>query len=115
MLRRALASTAPPLASLAAPRIPHRSGARRCLARCYTAAGRHSASRAAAAAAPGVARLRGARAPADGRAGAQVGRAKKCLDFAATLYLLHLAAVSALSSFPRSFAWCARARPRRAR
>ena len=36
---------------------------------------------------------------------AQVGRAKKCLDFAATLYLLHLAAVSVLSAFPRSFAW----------
>lgn len=39
--------------------------------------------------------------------GAQVGRAKKCLDFAATLYIVHLAAVSALSAFPRSFAWCA--------
>ena len=39
--------------------------------------------------------------------GAQVGRAKKCLDFAATLYLLHLAAVSVLSAFPRSFAWWA--------
>ncbi|KAK9834018.1 hypothetical protein WJX81_003396 [Elliptochloris bilobata] len=36
-----------------------------------------------------------------------VGRAKKCLDFAATLYLLHLAAVSAMSAIPSSFAWWA--------
>jgi len=115
ILRRALASTAP---AHGLPRLPlHPAPLRGAALPCALLHGgratqRRSSRRGRRA---GVARMRGARAPADGRAGAQVGRAKKCLDFAATLYLLHLAAVSALSSFPRSFAWCARARPRRAR
>jgi hypothetical protein len=37
----------------------------------------------------------------------QVERAKKCLDFAATLYLIHLAVVSIVGGFPTSVAWCA--------
>lgn len=36
---------------------------------------------------------------------AQVKRAKKCLDFAATAYLLHFAAVCAYSGFPLQGAW----------
>ena len=35
-------------------------------------------------------------------------RAKKCLDFAATIYILHLGMVTLLSSFPKTLAWCAR-------
>lgn len=35
----------------------------------------------------------------------QVRRAKKCLDFAGTILLLHLAAVACISGFPRSAAW----------
>lgn len=35
----------------------------------------------------------------------QVERAIKCLDFAATLYLIHLAAVCSYSGFPRGFEW----------
>ena len=35
----------------------------------------------------------------------QVERAKKCLDFAATIYILHLGMVTALSSFPKSVSW----------
>ena len=38
----------------------------------------------------------------------QVERAKKCLDFAATIYILHLGMVTLLSSFPKTLAWCAR-------
>lgn len=34
-----------------------------------------------------------------------VQRAKKCLDFAATLYLLHLSACCAYGGFPRSLGW----------
>lgn len=34
-------------------------------------------------------------------------RAKKCLDFAATLYLLHLLIVSVSSHFPTSITWWA--------
>ncbi|KAK9796705.1 hypothetical protein WJX73_006494 [Symbiochloris irregularis] len=34
-----------------------------------------------------------------------VQRAKKCLDFAATLYFIHLAAVSVISGFPRTASW----------
>lgn len=34
-----------------------------------------------------------------------VERAKKCLDFAVTLYMLHLAVVSFYSGFPRDFQW----------
>ena len=35
----------------------------------------------------------------------QVERAKKCLDFAATLYLIHLAVVSIVGGFPTSISW----------
>ena len=37
--------------------------------------------------------------------GAQVERAKKCLDFAATLYLIHFIVCFAYSGFSRSLAW----------
>lgn len=36
-----------------------------------------------------------------------VRRAKKCLDFAATILVIHFALVAAFSGFPRSVAWCA--------
>lgn len=36
----------------------------------------------------------------------QVERAKKCLDFAATIYVLHLLAVSLGNGFPRASPWC---------
>lgn len=35
----------------------------------------------------------------------QVERAKKCLDFAATCYLLHLAFVSIVGGFPTTVTW----------
>ena len=35
----------------------------------------------------------------------QVERAKKCLDFAATCYVLHLAIVSMVGGFPRTPTW----------
>lgn len=35
----------------------------------------------------------------------QVERAKKCLDFAATLYCIHLLAVSLVSGFPWNMSW----------
>jgi Integral membrane protein S linking to the trans Golgi network len=37
----------------------------------------------------------------------QVERAKKCLDFAATLYIVHSIICVCVSGFSRSFAWCA--------
>lgn len=36
----------------------------------------------------------------------QVQRAKKCLDFAGTLMLLHLIAVTCFSGFPKRLPWC---------
>lgn len=35
----------------------------------------------------------------------QVERAKKCLDFASTVYILHLAACWSFSGFPSSMSW----------
>ena len=37
---------------------------------------------------------------------AQVERAKKCLDFAVTLYFVHSIICVSVSGFSRSFAWC---------
>jgi Integral membrane protein S linking to the trans Golgi network len=37
----------------------------------------------------------------------QVERAKKCLDFAVTLYFVHSVICISVSGFSRSFAWCA--------
>ena len=37
----------------------------------------------------------------------QVERAKKCLDFAATIYIVHFGVVSLLSGMPRTLSWCA--------
>ena len=48
---------------------------------------------------------------ADTPLSAQVERAKKCLDFSATLYLIHLAIVSIIGGFPTSVTWCACAPP----
>lgn len=39
--------------------------------------------------------------------GAQVERAKKCLDFAATLYILHLVVCVLYGGFSHTFAWYA--------
>lgn len=36
---------------------------------------------------------------------AQVQRAKKCLDFSATIYILHFAAVAAYAGFPKRLEW----------
>ena len=36
----------------------------------------------------------------------QVERAKKCLDFAATIYFIHLVAVTCISGFPHTSSWC---------
>ena len=37
----------------------------------------------------------------------QVERAKKCLDFASTFYLINLVVVCLFSGFPSTLAWCA--------
>ena len=35
----------------------------------------------------------------------QVQRAKKCLDFAGTILVIHLAVVTCFNGFPKSLAW----------
>lgn len=42
--------------------------------------------------------------------GVQVERAKKCLDFASTCFIIHLGAVCWYSGFPASLEWCVQVR-----